>query len=214
MKANLGTVALLSALCFGSIHAQSGAFTGQVPVNAELKGSLSSRNAKAGQEISAMLEKPATIDGTTFPKGSMLLGHVVDATKHTKGSPNGSLTVVFDHMKPKNGDPVSIRSSIYRIALSDNQIVAQHRDVDMGMRGSAAEVNTTSAVRESTDRDGRTVQGMQSGAGAAVQVVSAIPGVALSAVVSDERSGIMTAQNSDVDLASGTELVVGVTVKQ
>lgn len=204
--------ALVFAL--GSAAAQSGAFSGQVPVNAALKGGLSSRNAKVGQAISAVLEKPATIDGTAFPRGSMLLGHVVDVTKHAKTSPNGSLTVVFDHIKPKSGDPVAVHASIYRIALSDDQITAQRHDVDMGMRGSAAEMNTTSAVRGGIDQNANSVQGMQSGSNAPVQVVSAIPGVALSAVVSDEKSGIMSAQNADVDLASGTELVVGVKVKQ
>ncbi len=59
------------------------------------------------------------------------------------------------------------------------------------------------------------VQGMQSDANAPVQVVSAVPGVALSAVVSDQKSGIMTAKNSDVELGASMEMVIGVSlVKQ
>ena len=213
MKFRPGTLAVLAACCFATASAQSGAFAGEVPVNVSLKQALSSRNAKVGQEITAMLEKPATIDSTTLPKGSILQGHVVDVTKHTKATPNGSLTIIFDHAKPKNGEPVAIRASVYRISLSEDQVLAQRRDVDMGMRGTAAERNTTSAIRENTDQDNRSVQGMQSEPGAAVQVVSAVPGVALSAVSGEARSGIMTAKNADVDLGAGLEMVVGVALK-
>lgn len=214
MNATLGTLALISALFTTNAQAQSGAFAGQVPVNAALKQTLTSRSAKPGQEITAVTEKPVTIGSLTLQRGSLLLGHVVDVTRHTKASPNGSLVIVFDHAKPKNGDPVEIRSSVYRISLSDNQILAQRRDVDMGMRGSAAEQNTTSAVRAGTDHDNNMVQGMQSDANAPVQVVSAVPGVALSAVASDSKSGIFTAKNADVELGASMEMVVGVAVKQ
>lgn len=215
MNAKLSTLALITALSAGYVQAQTGAFAGQVAVDASLKQALTSRSAKQGQDITAVTEKPATLGSMALPKGSLLLGHIVDVTKHTKTTPNGSLVVVFDHVKPKGGgDPVEIRASIYRIALSDNQIEAQRHDADMGMRGSAAERNTTSAVRGATDRDSHTVQGLQSDANAPVQVVSAVPGVALSAVASDTKSGIMTAQNADVELGASMEMVVGVALKQ
>jgi hypothetical protein len=46
-----------------------------------------------------------------------------------------------------------------------------------------------------------------------VKVVSAIPGVALSAISGGEKSGTMTSSKDDVDLAGGTEMVVGVKSK-
>jgi hypothetical protein len=55
---------------------------------------------------------------------------------------------------------------------------------------------------------------MQSGADAPVQVMSTIPGVALSAVASDDKSGIMTAKNQDVDLPASMDMVIGVSLKQ
>jgi hypothetical protein len=215
MRGKIAAVVLMAGLFCAAGQAQDtqSGFTGQVPVNVALKKSLSSADAKVGQEISAVTEKPVTINGTQFPRGSVLLGHVVDVTKHTKENPNGSLTIVFDHAQPKKGDAIAIRSSVYQIALSDSQIQGQRRDVDMGMRGSAAEMNTTSAVREGTDQDSHSVQGSVSAGGAPVRVVSAIPGVALSAVASDEKSGIMSSQNKDVELASGTEMVIGVAAK-
>jgi hypothetical protein len=210
------TMALTALFLCASLMAQdapSGPFAGQVPVNAALKKSLSSRDTKVGQEISATTEKAVTINGTTLAKNTILLGHVVDVTKHGSGSPNGSITVVFDHAQPKKGDPIPIRASIYRISMSDSQIQSSRRDVDMGMRGSAAEAYGTAAIREGSDQDERSVQGSGSKAGAPVRVVSAIPGITLSAVASAEKSGILSAPNHDVDLDSGTELVVGVALK-
>jgi len=216
MNAKLSTFALISVLLCAVSSAQdapSGPFAGQVPVNASLKKPLTSKDAKVDQEISATTEKPLTIDTTTFPKGTVLLGHVVDVTKHTKETPDGSITVVFDHAQPKKGDPIAIRSSIYKISLSENQVLGQRQDVDSGMRGTQAEAYGTAALRESTDQEGRSVQAHQSKAGAPVQVISAVPGVALSAVASDSKSGIMTAQGHDVELGAGLELVIGVALK-
>lgn len=216
MKPKHILIALSAALLCGVATAQevpSGPFAGQVSVNASLKKTLSSRDAKPGQEITATTEKAATISGTSLPRDTTLLGHVVDVTKHTKETPNGSITIVFDHAKPKKGDPMEIRSSVYKISLSENQVLGQRQDVDLGMRGSANEANATSAVREITDMEGRSTHGTESAPGSAVHVVSAVPGVALSAVASLGKSGIITSQNHDVELGAGTEMVIGVAIK-
>ena len=203
-------LAFFSTLC----SAQSSAFSGQVPVNVSLKQELNSKYAKDGQEISAVLEQPLVLGSSTLPKGSFLLGHVVSHTPHGKDSPDGSVTVVFDHLKPKKGDPVQITASLYRIALSENQVLGMRTEGDLGgMRGSASGANATAAIRQNTDQEGRTVQGTQSASGAPVQVVSAVPGVSLSAVASADKSGIMTAHNADVTLGAGLEMVVGVAPK-
>ena len=190
----------------------SGAFAGQVPVSAALKKTLSSKDSKVGQEIAAITEKPVTIGTTELPKGSLLLGHVVNLTPHTKDTPNGSITIVFDHAQPKKGSPVEITSSVYRISLSADQLKAQQPDVDAGMRGSANEARTTAQFKDNGLQDPK-INGMVSKAGAPVQVVSAVPGVALSAVASADKSAIMTSRNENVFLDTGTELVVGVKLK-
>lgn len=203
---------LLSATAIG--QESGGAFAGQVPVNCSLKKSLSSRNAKVGQDIMAVTEKPTKVNGTEIPRGSMLTGHVVDVTPYKKGE-SASITVVFDRLQPKKGDSFAVEASVYRISLSDNQIQAQRNDrdaQDMGMRGTQTEQMTTSAVRGGSDNMNNHVAGMESVSGP-VKVVSAIPGVALSAVSGGAKSGIMTSSKDDVDLAGGTEMVVGVKSK-
>ena len=214
MKLKLGVaVTMMAALCTLAAQQPSGAFEGQIPVNCTLKKALSSRDAKVGQEIAAVTEKPTTINGVAVPRGSMLTGHVVDATAFKKGENGGSLTIVFDKLEPKKGTAFPVDASVYQIALSDNQRVAQRSDQDLGMRGSAAEMNTTSAVRGGADNMNNRVQGAVSDAGSAVRVVSAIPGVALSAVAGGERSAIMLAPKDDVNLAGSTEMVIGVKAK-
>lgn len=214
MKLSLG-VAVLAVMISGSCYGQeaSGSFQGQIPVNCMLKKGLSSQNAKTGQEISAVTEKPATVNGVAIPRGSVLTGHVVDVTPFKKGGPAASLTIVFDKLEPKKGTPMPIEASVYQIGLSDGQMQGQRHDTDMGMRGSAAEQQTTSAVRGGSDQMDNTVQGMTSASDAPVHVVSSVPGVALSAAAGGERSAIMMSSKQDVQLASGAELVIGVKAK-
>ncbi len=214
MKLKVGiAVVMMTAFCTLAAQEPGGAFEGQIPVNCTLKKTLSSRDAKVGQEIAAVTEKPTTINGVAIPRGSMLTGHVVDAAPFKKGQNGGSLTIVFDKMEPKKGAAFPVEASVYRIALSENQILGQKTDQDLGMRGSAAEQQTTSAVRGGSDNMDNHVTGMESGSGAPVHVVSAIPGVALSAVAGGEKSAIMLAPKSDVDLAGSTEMVIGVKAK-
>ena len=214
MKLKLGlAVAVTAAVCTLAAQEPSGAFEGQVAVNCSLKKPLSSRNAKVGEEIAAVTEKPTTINGVAIPRGSMLTGHVVDAAPFKKGENGGSLTIVFDKMQPKKGTAFPVEASVYRIAESEDQILGQKSDVDLGMRGSAAEQQTTAAVRGGSDNMENHVSGMESGSGAAVHVESAIPGVALSAVAGGEKSAIMLAPKDDVNLAGSTEMVIGVKAK-
>lgn len=185
-----------------------GEFAGQVPVSCTLKKSLSSRNAKVGQEIMATTEHPAKMDGAEIPRGSLLTGQVVEVTPYKKGGQSGSLTIVFNKLEPKKGTAFAVEASVYRIALSENQIEEQRNVASMGTQESTAAQQTTAAVRNGMDQMKSVVA-----ADGTVTVSSAVPGVALSAVTGGEKSGIVTAQSGDVDLAGGTRMVVGVKSK-
>jgi len=195
-------------------EAPSGAFAGLVSVNVSLKGKVSSRDAKAGQIVTTTLETPATVGGTVLPRGTMLTGHVVDVIKHNKETPDGLISILFDQAKPKKGDPINIHASIFKIMLSEANLHAQITDTASGMRGAAGTDMNTAAMRSNIDQNNHTGKGMQSGADAPVQVMSTIPGVALSAVASDDKSGIMTSKNQDVDLPASMDMVSGVSLIQ
>ena len=205
---------VLFCVCATAQDAPTGAFAGLVSVNTSLKARVSSKDAKVGQAVMTTLEDPATIGGTLLPRGSVLIGHVVDVTKHSKSTPDGSISIVFDQAKPKKGEPFNIRASIFKILPSENMMLAQRTDVSSGMRGATGTDTNTALLRPNIDKNEHTVSGTQSAAGAPVQVVSGIQGVALAAVADDKNSGIMTAKNQDVELPASMDMVIGVSLKQ
>lgn len=205
---------LLFCISATAQDAPTGAFAGLVSVDASLKARVSSNDAKVGQAVMATLERPATIGGTLLPRGTVLAGRVVEVTKHSKDTPDGSISILFDQAKPKKGDPINIRASIFKILPSENMLLAQRTDVSGGLRGGAAGDANTALLRQNTDKNDHTVSGLQSAAGAPVQVVSGIQGVALAAVADDKNSGIMTSKNHDVELPASMDMVIGVSLKQ
>jgi hypothetical protein len=208
MNTKLGAFALIAAMSCGAAWAQNNPFAGQTPVKVELKKSFSSRDAKVGAEITAQTYQDLVLGTTKIPKGSTLVGHIVDMTKHSKDIPNGSVTIVFDQAKPKKGDPIAITASVYKLLPPDDS--GQRTDTAGGMRGSTAEAYNSAASRESIDANSKVVNAMVSPSSAPIQVISYLPGIALSAVASDTKSGIVTAKNDDVTLLAGIYMIVGV----
>lgn len=217
MTLKLRLLSLVMMMCCTWAMAQdaaTGAFAGLVSVNVSLKGRVSSRDAKAGQIVTTTVESPATVGGTVLPRGTMLIGHVVDVIKHSKDTPDGLVSILFDQAKPKKGEPINIHASIFKIMLSEANLHAQNTDTASGMAGEVSTARNAATTRSNIDQNNHAGKGMQSGADAPVQVMSTIPGVALSAVASDDKSGIMTAKNQDVDLPASMDLVIGVSLKQ
>jgi hypothetical protein len=204
---------LLFCVCANAQEAPAGAFAGLVSVNASLKARIYSKDAKIGQAVLATVEDPATIGATVLVRGTVLVGHIVDITKHSKETPDGSISILFDQAKPKKGDPISIRASIFKILPSENMLLAQRSDMSGGLRGTGAGDSNTALLRQNTDKADHTMHGTQSAAGAPVQVFSGIPGVALTAMASDSCSGMMTSKNQDVELPASMDMVVGVSLK-
>jgi hypothetical protein len=205
MRTKLGAFTLIAAMSCGAAFAQN-PFAGQTPVKVELKKSFSSRDAKIGAEITAQTYQDLVLGTTKIPKGSTLAGHIVDVTKHSKDTPNGSVTIVFDQARPKKGDPVAITASVYKLLPPDDS--GQRADAP-GMRG-GSENSAATAMRPAADANSKVVNGMVSASSAPIQVVSYLPGIALSAVASDTKSGIVVAKNDDVTLLAGIYMIVGI----
>jgi len=208
MNTKLSVFALIAAMSCGAAWAQNNPFAGQTPVKVELKKSFSSRDAKVGADISATTYQDITLGDIKLPKGSTLEGHVVDVTKYSKNTPNGSVTIVFDRARPKKGDPVAITASVYELLPPDDS--GQRANTASGMRGTTTEAYNAAASRETIDANSKVVNGMISASSAPIQVISYIQGVSLSAVASPTKSGVVTAKNDDVSLVGGTYMVVGV----
>jgi hypothetical protein len=78
------------------------------------------------------------------------------------------------------------------------------------MRGTAGTQYNEAATRSAIDANSKTVNGMVSPSSAPIQVVSYIPGIAIAAVASKEKSAVFGARNADVELTAGMHLVIGV----
>ncbi|MGA1984284.1 MAG: hypothetical protein ABSG84_17685 [Acidobacteriaceae bacterium] len=88
-----------------------------ISVETELTSRLDSRNAAAGQPVTAKTLEPAKLaDGTALPRGTRLDGHVIRAQAHTQDQPYAMLSISFDRAELKNGQSVALRSEIRMVA--------------------------------------------------------------------------------------------------
>jgi hypothetical protein len=86
-------------------------------VQTELTSGVDSKSAAVGQEVDARTKDAATLaDGTTLPKGTKLVGRVIQVQAESKDQPFALLAITFDRAELKNGASVALRSAIRTIA--------------------------------------------------------------------------------------------------
>jgi hypothetical protein len=148
----------------------------EVPL--EMSGRIDTKTAVAGQEVSAKtLAEVRLADGTALPKGTRLVGRVVQARAGGQEQGSAILTLTFDRAEVKGGQSIAVRCVIR--AVGENAASAQTRrdlmdpSVDAG---SAAGAGATGADMPGTARP--TVGGR---AGAGATIPDASPGTAPSA---------------------------------
>jgi hypothetical protein len=85
-------------------------------VSGELAGKLDARTAKVGETVVLKTTgKVTTADGTVIPKGTRLIGHVTEAQAHDSAHADSQLGIAFDRAELKNGQSLSIHSTIERV---------------------------------------------------------------------------------------------------
>jgi hypothetical protein len=131
-----------SATASGAAQAgQNGtALAGGSTFNAALSAPLDSKKCKPGDPVNARTTEPAKSDGkTVFPKGTKLVGHVLQASARGKGDSESALGIVFDKAILKNGEEVPVNVAIQAIASAETSARAAGSDIDtMGGMGSSA----------------------------------------------------------------------------
>jgi hypothetical protein len=86
-------------------------------VQTELTGKVDTKDAAVGQEVAARTRDAATLaDGTALPKGTRLLGHVIQVSAQSKDQPVAMLAIAFDRAQLKNGSSVALRSVIRTVS--------------------------------------------------------------------------------------------------
>lgn len=200
-------------------------------MQAELAKSIDAKKARPGEEISAKLSQDVISGGeVVLPKGTRLIGHVLEVQAHSKEHPESRLVLVFDKAVPKRGQEMAISAVIVAIApplqesvparAGDNLGVPE----SMGSRGNQAGGTLgggtkasrspagDSAIASVTQADGAT--GNNSGAGApgpqpltaASRGVIGLEGLAL--YFGNEHTALVSSSTKNVKLESGTQLLL------
>ncbi len=88
-------------------------------VTGELEGKLDSKTAKAGERVVVKTtEKIQTADGTLFPKGSHLIGHITEVQAFSKEHGAAQMGIALDRAELKNGQSVEIFTLIRGVSPS------------------------------------------------------------------------------------------------
>jgi len=124
------------------------------PVEGQLEKKLDAKHARPGDPVVLKTTDKATIaNGVIIPKGSKIVGHVVDAAPAGKGSANSKLTLQFDRAQLKGGQTLAIQTVLQSVAPESSSAMAQD---PAAASGGAATVAPTggSAVTSSSGMNG------------------------------------------------------------
>jgi hypothetical protein len=87
------------------------------PITGELENKLDTKDAKAGDKVVVKTTETATTStGVEIPKGSEIMGHVIDVAPQGQGSENSRVTIQFDQAQLQGGKNLPIRSVIQSVA--------------------------------------------------------------------------------------------------
>jgi hypothetical protein len=86
------------------------------PIEGELEENIDSKTAKSGDPVFIRTtESVRTTEGTTIPKGSRLVGRVVDASPAGDGNRNSKITIQFEKAELKDGKKLVIQSVLQSV---------------------------------------------------------------------------------------------------
>ncbi len=203
-------------------------------VNGELVSKLDSKTAKTGDSV--VLQTKASVktaDGTEIPKGSKLVGHVLDAKASGAGE-NSQVALQFDHIELKSGQSVPIQSQIQSIAPAGGAAPASPSGAMSGPPAGGSSNPGTSGTNAGSAASG-VPQNTSAGSGAAAEntapaagtvvartgniaiATTSVPGVLLANNTPGQQdprmaqaSSILLGAKQDIHLDGGTQMVLGV----
>jgi hypothetical protein len=207
-------------------------------VQAVLAKPVDSGKSKVGDEVVAKATQDVKSDGrVVVPKGTRLLGHVTGARTKAKGESDSALGIAFDKAVLKDGRELPLALSIQALAVTQARAsAAMESDSMMGspamsggghasgglLGGATAPVGAVAGTATNTlgsagTTAGGVVHGATEGMTAGGSLTSSahgvvgLPGMSLSANASSSAQGsVITSQNHNVHLDSGTQMVLRV----
>jgi hypothetical protein len=168
-------------------------------ISVSLAKSIDSKKLKEGDEIATKtLGTLRTTDGVTIPSGSMVMGHVTQATARSKGDPTASLGIVFDKIEVPGGKDMPIRGML--------QAVGPNPSESSGPETGAAGGNNLHAGNGSTAAAG-TGLGPQAAQGGGKMLDPHATGVVGIKNLQLDNS-VLTSTGKEVKLDQGSQMVI------
>jgi hypothetical protein len=205
------------------------------PVTGELENKLDTKDAKNGDAVVIKTTgTAATANGIEIPKGSRIVGHVIDVAARGAGGDNSRVTIQFDHAEIKGGQRLPILSVIQAVAPAGSSSVPESAQggppatAPGAASGPAGQTGTGQATGNDSSAGGtQTSPSAQSAAGGPPPVgtvvarkgniairTTAIPGVLLVGNANGQpfsnASGALVGAQQDVSLNNGTVMVVAI----
>ena len=219
----------------------SGQIAAGTTIRAELAKSVDAKKAKQGDEVVAKTTEDVKSNGqVVIPKGSKIVGHVTEAKAREKGESESMLGIAFDKAIVKGGREIPLNATIQALAASQSNVAASNEPLiepgapgnssgnmapgragNGGMIGGAAQTAGT-AAGTATNAAGNvgTAAGSTAAAGsnarlsASSQGVAGLPGLSLSAATANNtQASVISSQNKNVKLDSGTQMLLRVNSK-
>jgi len=191
----------------------------------ELAKSVEAKKAKTDDKIEAKLTRDVVSHGAiVIPRGTKIIGHVIDARARTKQAPQSTVEIAFDRMVLKDRREIPLKATIQAVgtpmltSASDNEDAS---DLDLARQtgsrpppgpqewksisrtpssASIRAANSAGGAEEPTDRGG------QPG-----PHVVRMKGIVLS---NTAQGSAISSTSENVHLSSGTRLVLRVTEPQ
>ena len=210
----------------------------QIP--AELSKSVDAKKAKAGDQVVAKTTQDMLVNGrVVIPRNSKIIGHITEAKPREKGESGSTLGIAFDKIVMKGGRELPLNASIQAMAAAQNNAALSNEPIGQptGATGGAAAGRPGGGVMGGEGRTVGNVAGTATGAAGNIgstagntaggatgsagnarlntnsQGVIGLSGLSLN-VASDANQGtVITSQNKNVKLDSGTELMLRVNSK-
>ncbi len=201
-------------------------------IDGELVSKLDSKTAKIGDSVVLQTKSPAkTADGTEIPKGSKLVGHVIGAQPSGAAGENSQVALQIDQLELKGGQSVPVRSQIQSIspsggAASDAMSAPPaSSSPNPGAAGNNSTGGATGAPQAAPGYSGAAPARSEGPAPGTVVAktgqiaisTTSIPGVLLANNAPGQQdprmsraSSILVGAKQDIQLESGTRMVVGV----
>jgi hypothetical protein len=199
-------------------------------VTAELTKKIDTKNAKAGDEVDARTTTATKMpDGTELPRGTKLVGKVTDVQAKSKDAKDSRLSFSVEKIVMKDGHEVPIRAAVASVAapasnspsdtpMGSSPVPAQSGSTSgqsgqSGQTGSGTAASSGSSVPVTGSDESQTAAGMLRSANDRVQVGN-MPGVVLTGANSPDSSAMLEASGKDINLASGTKILVLMAMNQ